>query len=121
MKCFKKSHNSNTEYWCTQVNIKKKIRKVFLHRVVAECWLGERPEGMQVDHIDQNSLNNDWHNLRYVTKSEQMKNRDYDAFMPALGKNLSAKNKGIVLHVKLKNKNGDTFEFESCRKASVFL
>ena len=121
LKCFKKSHNSNTEYWCTQVNIKKKIRKVFLHRVVAECWLGERPEGMQVDHIDRNSLNNDWHNLRYVTKSEQMKNRDYDAFMPALAKNLSAKNKGIVLHVKLKNKNGDTFEFESCRKASNFL
>ena len=81
LKCFKKSHNSKTEYWCTQVNIKKHIRKVFLHRVVAECWLGQRPEGMQVDHIDRDSLNNHYLNLRYVTKSEQMLNRDYPSFI----------------------------------------
>lgn len=37
LKCFKKSHNSQTEYWCTQINIAGKIRKVFLHNVVAEC------------------------------------------------------------------------------------
>ena len=41
--------------------------------MVAECWLGEKPEGYEIDHIDRNSQNNDYRNLRYVTRSEQMK------------------------------------------------
>ena len=28
LKLFKKSHNSNTQYWCTQVNIKKHMKKL---------------------------------------------------------------------------------------------
>ena len=46
-----------------------------IHKVVAECWIGPKPEGLQVDHINRNSLDNDYRNLRYVTHSEQMKNR----------------------------------------------
>ena len=75
LKCRKHSHNSHTEYWCLNVNLKGKIRKVYTHKVVAECWLGQKPEGYEIDHIDRNSLNNHYSNLRYVTKSEQMKNR----------------------------------------------
>lgn len=123
LKIFKKSHNSKTEYWCTQVNIKKHIRKVFLHRVVAECWHGERPEGMQVDHIDRNSLNNDYRNLRYVTKSEQMLNRDYDKFIDKACANLAIGNGGILRQpVKLMNKKlGLTLYFQSSRKAAYYL
>lgn len=121
LKCFKKSHNSKTEYWCTQVNIKGKIKKVFLHRVVAECWIGERPDGFQVDHIDRNSLNNDYRNLRYVTKSQQMINRDYEKFKHIIMKNLSIRNKGIVNPVSLKDKNGTIKEFPTAKKAAKFL
>lgn len=46
-----------------------------IHRLVAECWLGPKPDGLELDHIDRNSCNNDYRNLRYVTHSEQMKNR----------------------------------------------
>lgn len=120
LKCFKKHHNSNTEYWCTQVNIKHHIRKVFLHRVVAECWLGARPEGMQVDHIDRNSLNNHYSNLRYVTKSEQMLNRDYSEFEEKLLANLAIKNNGHVNPVRL-IKGNEIFEFPTARKAAKFL
>lgn len=120
LKIFIKSHNSKTEYACTQINIKHHIRKVFIHRVVAECWLGKRPEGMMVDHIDRNSLNNDYRNLRYVTRSEQMINRNYDAFIDICLKNLSSKNKGIVNPVKL-TRDKDVYEFETARKASKFL
>ena len=120
LKLFKKSHNSNTQYWCTQVNIKKRIRKVFVHRVVAECWLGPRTEGMQVDHIDRNSLNNDWHNLRYVTKSEQMLNRDYGCFMDKLLANLAAGNGGHVNPVTLVG-NGKRLYFPTARKAAKYL
>ena len=121
LKCFKKSHNSKTEYWCTQVNIKKKIRKVFLHRVVAECWIGPRPDGMQVDHIDRNSLNNDYRNLRYVTKSEQMLNRDYDQFFDKISYNLASKNGGHTNPVALISECGERITFKTARKAAKFL
>ena len=120
LKLFKKSHNSNTQYWCTQVNIKKHIRKVFVHRVVAECWHGPRPEGMQVDHIDRNSLNNDWHNLRYVTKSEQMLNRDYGCFMHKMLVNLAVGNGGHVNPVTLVG-NGKRIYFPTARRAAKYL
>ena len=120
LKLFRKSHNSNTQYWCTQVNIKKHIQKVFVHRVVAECWHGPRPEGMQVDHIDRNSLNNDWHNLRYVTKSEQMLNRDYGCFMDKLLANLEAWNGGHVNPVTLVG-NGKQLYFPTARRAAKYL
>lgn len=68
-------HHSPKEYWHTFVNIKGKCIRVMLHKVVAECWIGPKPEGLQVDHINRNSLDNDYRNLRYVTYSEQMKNR----------------------------------------------
>lgn len=80
LKCYKQKHNSNTEYWCLTVNIGRKPHKVYIHKVVAECWLGKKPEGYEVDHIDRNSLNNHWTNLRYVTRSQQMINRDYSQF-----------------------------------------
>ena len=120
LKLFKKSHNSNTQYWCTQVNIKKHIRKVFVHRVVAECWHGPRPEGMQVDHIDRDSLNNDWHNLRYVTKSEQMLNRDYGCFVDKLLANLAVGNGGHVNPVTLVG-NGKRIYFPTARRAAKYL
>ena len=120
LKLFKKSHNSNTQYWCTQVNIKKHIRKVFVHRVVAECWHGPRPEGMQVDHIDRNSLNNEWNNLRYVTKSEQMLNRDYDCFVDKLLANLAVGNGGHVNPVTLVG-NGKRLYFPTARRAAKYL
>ena len=121
LKCFKKSHNSKTEYWCTQVNIKKCVKKVFLHKVVAECWLGQKPEGMQVDHIDRDSLNNHYSNLRYVTKSEQMLNRDYSKFMGSLLRNLAIGNKGSINPVRLSTAQGFSMEFPTARRAAKFL
>lgn len=120
LKCFIKSHNSKTSYWCTQVNLHGHIHKVFLHRAVAECWHGPRPEGMQVDHIDRNSLNNDYRNLRYVTKSEQMKNRNYDDFIDVCLQNLASKNKGHIVPVALIH-NGERIEFKTARRAAFFL
>ena len=75
-------HHSKKGYYATFVHIggrskDAKIIRVMIHKVVAECWLGECPEGMEIDHIDRNPHNNHYSNLRYVTKSQQMKNRDH--------------------------------------------
>ena len=120
LKCHKHSHNSNSEYWCLNVIIKGKIRKVYIHKVVAECWLGSKPVGYEVDHIDRNSLNNHWTNLRYVTKREQMLNRDYSKFMGSLLTNLAIGNGGHINPVRLIRDN-ETHDFPTARRAAKFL
>ena len=71
-------HHSKKGYYTTFVHLggrKNSVTKrVMIHKVVAECWIGKCPNGYEVDHIDRNSLNNNHTNLRYVTKNEQMKN-----------------------------------------------
>lgn len=68
-------HHTKTGYCMSMVSIKGKTIRVMIHTVVAECWLGKRPVGMEIDHIDRDSTNNWYWNLRYVSHSEQMKNR----------------------------------------------
>lgn len=120
LKCSKYSHNSNTEYWGLNVNIKGQICKVYIHKVVAECWLGPKPEGYEVDHIDRNSLNNHWTNLRYITRSEQMLNRDYSQFMDKLLANLAIGNGGHINPVRL-IRDGESIDFPTACRAAKYL
>lgn len=46
-----------------------KNKRIFMHRVITEC-----PQGMQVDHIDGNGLNNTRANLRNATQSQNNAN-----------------------------------------------
>ena len=69
------THHSKKSYYKTSVRFQGKPKRVMIHTVVAECWLGSRPAGYEIDHIDRNPHNNNYKNLRYVTHSEQMKNR----------------------------------------------
>lgn len=41
-----------------------------VHYLVAEAFLGTRPDGMDVDHIDSNRANNSLSNLRYIPIKE---------------------------------------------------
>lgn len=85
-------HHSDYGYYTTFVHMggrKNSVTKrVPIHRAVAECWLGECPEGYQVDHIDRNAHNNHYSNLRYVTHSGQMKNRDHSRISKTGSRNL---------------------------------
>ena len=47
-----------------------------VHQLVAELFIGPRPEGLVIDHIDRNKLNNNVENLRYLTQAENMRNCD---------------------------------------------
>lgn len=57
-------------YW----NQQQKTLKI--HQLVALAFLGERPDGLVIDHIDRNKTNNRADNLRYVTQKENVRNKD---------------------------------------------
>lgn len=115
-------HHSKVGYYAAFVNYKGKRKRVMIHIAVAECWLGPKPEGLEVDHIDRNTHNNHYTNLRYVTHSEQMKNR-------VLGKRIieqATKNcynytmTKVAKHVEI-NGNGENLCFMSLTQCANYL
>lgn len=44
--------------------------QVRVHRLVAECFIGQIPEGMEINHIDGDKGNNNLSNLEIVTPKE---------------------------------------------------
>lgn len=118
-------HHSEKGYYVTFVHLggrksDKKIVRCMIHRIVAECWLGDCPENMEVDHIDRNSHNNDWHNLRYVTKSEQMKNRDHSNISKIGSENLEKARMERAKPVKIIGR-GEEKIFETKTDCSKYL
>ena len=64
----------NRGYRYFQLNRKNKRKNMLFHHLVAEQFIGERPEGLVIDHIDRNKLNNNVSNLRYVSYQENIQN-----------------------------------------------
>lgn len=50
---------------------------ITIHELVMLAFVGPRPNGMEIDHIDRNKNNNRLENLRYVTHKENMENCEY--------------------------------------------
>ncbi|BFM39940.1 NUMOD4 motif-containing HNH endonuclease [Synechocystis sp. LKSZ1] len=44
-----------------------------VHNLIALTFIGSRPDGYELDHIDANKLNNHITNLEYVTHQENVK------------------------------------------------
>lgn len=51
-----------------------------IHRLVAIAFVNNQSDELQVDHIDQNKLNNNYTNLRWVTCQENCNNRKNTAW-----------------------------------------
>ena len=81
----------------------KKLSKT-VHSLVAECWIGPRPKGYQIDHIDRNKNNNRFDNLRYVTIEENNGNRVF------------TKSITVIL-----SKSGEELKFDTLTKCAKYL
>lgn len=116
-------HHSDVGYYATFINFKGIVRRVMIHKAVAEAWLGEKPDGLEVDHIDRNPHNNDYHNLRYVTHSEQMKNRILSDRIIEQAKANCRKYlvERVMKPVKIISPTGEICEFESLTKGAIYL
>jgi len=65
----KSSSRSRTNpYLTVNLSVEGAVKKFSIHVLVAEAFIGARPLGLQVDHIDYNPLNNHWSNLQYVSQ-----------------------------------------------------
>lgn len=66
----KKQYISSAGYPTVGMSIGGRYRQRTVHSIVAEAFLGPRPEGLHVRHLDGDSLNCRAENLAYGTPSE---------------------------------------------------
>jgi hypothetical protein len=88
---FLKYRNKNG-YNTVGLQINKKKKMFFVHRLVAEYFVAPRSGNLQVNHIDGNKQNNDFRNLEWVTPSQNTKHA-YD----------NGLNKNVILATKKAN------------------
>ena len=88
---FLKYRNKNG-YNTVGLQINKKKKMFFVHRLVAEYFVAPRRGNLQVNHIDGNKQNNDFRNLEWVTPSQNTKHA-YD----------NGLNKNVILATKKAN------------------
>lgn len=65
---------TTTGYKYFQLQREGKRYNHFFHVLVCQAFLGPRPKGAVIDHIDRNKLNNCLTNLRYCSPEENSQN-----------------------------------------------
>jgi len=70
----KKSFNGNG-YYRMALNKNNITKQYFIHRLIAEHFIPNPDNKLYVDHKDNNRLNNCIENLRWVSNSENCRNR----------------------------------------------
>jgi hypothetical protein len=54
------------------LRIDKRYKYIYVHRAVYEAFNGIIPDGLEINHIDGNKLNNHVNNLEWVTPKENI-------------------------------------------------
>jgi hypothetical protein len=70
-----KPYLNKNGYYRIQLNKKGYQKNIFLHRLVYEAHNGPIPDELYIDHIDNNSQNNNIDNLRLATLCENAQNK----------------------------------------------
>lgn len=66
--------HQNGKYLRVELSKNGKVKLYYIHRLMAYTFLGlERNSKLQVDHIDNNCLNNNIENLQILTQKENLK------------------------------------------------
>ena len=105
----------NRGYRYVQLKRQNKRNNLLFHQMVAQVFIGVRPDNMVIDHIDRNKLNNNVSNLRYVTQLENMRNTD--RYRNDI-KEHDTKKRHLILLQKRRTRDFEnkTYECKSCLK-----
>ena len=71
----------------------KRRRSVRVHILVAEEFIGERPEGLVINHKNSNKLDNRLQNLEYVTNGENIRHSFREGTSTCKGRPVSSLSK----------------------------
>jgi len=66
---------SQKGYFRVSIGSKKNKRAHLVHNVIALCYLGEKPQRCQTDHINSIRTDNRVENLQYITPQQNIQNR----------------------------------------------
>ena len=94
-------YSINTGYFFIRVGKKN----VLVHHLIAKAFLGERPDGYDVDHINYNKEDNRPENLRYLTIKE---NRGHRRKGVSRGRS----------YIKVTDRDGKIRRFTNCNRAA---
>lgn len=72
-------HPLGYHYIATTVGHARK--KPWVHVIVAAAFLGPRPDGYEVNHIDRNKSNNALSNLEYITHKQNLRHSYEDIYL----------------------------------------
>lgn len=82
--CFLKPNITDKGY----LSVKLIKNTFFVHKLICEAFLGERPVGLQINHKDCDKKNNSVENLEYVTQTQNMQHAKKNGLRPDMfGKN----------------------------------
>ena len=71
-KAFSLSHNGYPRVF---ISSKNQRTHHFVHNIITLCYLGEKPEGYQTDHINSIKTDNRLENLQYITPQQNTQKR----------------------------------------------
>ena len=91
--------------------------KYMVHRLVWEFHNGAIPEGMEIDHIDNNRVNNSIENVRLATRSQNGMNHPIHKNNSTGHKNIGTRQRGNCLEYK----GQITCNGELYTKSSIYL
>lgn len=81
-----KSVKQKSGYYTVSLMIDNKAKTFYVHQLVAKAFIGDFSElNLELDHIDRDKSNNHVDNLQWISKKDNLRNRNVQGQIPLKG------------------------------------
>ena len=116
-KRFLKTWNNGNGYIQVGLNKNGKRKNMFIHRLIALHYIPNPKNKKEIDHIDNIKSNNNIENLRWVTHSENNRNKSITGCIPFRG--VCKKGNKFKSQIKIDNIQYNIGCYETALEASI--